>query len=454
MKTIFITISRGSLIRNFFRTGVIKNLLDNGVRVVVLSPNYSDKDVFLEFRHPNLFLEPLISPERIRFGSLMKEFLKGASFNTTIYALYRYRIVGLTPNKFFLIPRLLFFAPLRYVPEFKTIIRYIDFKLNPQKEHDYLFEKHHPDIVLSTTPHDGPDVGVLKSAKRFKVKTVSIPKSWDNLSKILFNVKTDYMLVWSPFMKDQAIKLQGYDENEVVVTGVPQFDYYANPENLISREEFCKRFSFDPQKKIILYASAGANCCNEIDYIRLIKRFIDDGKLKNTQVLVRPHVGYKNDVDRMREAGSFEGFYIYEGDNQTDKFRDNWDISESHLKNLFNSLYHADVCINAGSTITLDAMSCGTPVINLKFDINDNINFGSSIKRLYLSDYIWAIISADGTWLVNSEGEYLRALKEVLEDGVTEKPGTKNTISRFIYKIDGKSGKRISEFLIYNMNKI
>lgn len=447
-KIIFITISRGSLIRNFFRTGIVGKLLDENIKVVILSPNYDDHKLFEDFKHKNLLFEPLISPKKLKFEGLIREFLKGAAFNLTIYVLHRYKIVGRHPSRFLYLPRMIFFAPLRYVPGFKKFIRFIDFKINPQKEHDYLFKKHSPDLVFSTTPHEEADIGVLKSAKRMGIKKVSMPKSWDNLSKILFSVKTDYMLVWSRFMKDQAIKLQDYKENEIIITGIPQFDYYTNKENLLSREEFCKKLNFNPKKKIILHASAGANCCSEIDYVKLLKQYIDDGELKDVQVLARPHLGYKMDIERLKEAEKYTGFAVDKSDEQSAKFKDNWDVSKNHLKNLFNSLYHADVCINAASTMTLDAIACGTPVINIKFDVRDDIDFGLSVKRLYFSDYVDALVKTNGTWVANSKGEFLNALRDILEKGKKEKPGTKTLLDYFVYKVDGKSTERVADSLI------
>lgn len=447
-KTIFITISRGSLIRNFFHTGVVGMLLKSDIKVVVLTPDYSDEELFKEFIHENLLIEPLINSKKLKFEKILREFLRGAIFNRSIYVNYTYRIVGERPSKILYVPRMLFFAPLRYIPWFKKFIRSIDLKINPQKEHDYLFEKYKPDLVFATTPHDGADISVLKGAKRFSTKTVSMPKSWDNLSKILFNVKTDYMFVWSKFMKDQAIKFQDYKENEVIITGIPQFDYYFNKENLLSKEQFCRQFNFDPKKKIILYTSAGADVCNESDYVKLIKKYINEGKLENIQVLVRPHLGYKGDAIRFKEIEKYDNFVIDKSDKPNNKFKDNWDTSIGHLKNLFNSLHHADVCINAVSTMTLDATACNTPVINIKFDVIDTTDPELSAKRLYILDYVDAMVSIDGTWIAESEEEYLRLIKNILNDRQGEKTGTKKLLDNFIYKVDGKSSERVAHNLI------
>ena len=105
MKTIFITISRGSLIRNFFHSGMVSYLLDAGMRVVVLTPSYGDPALFKEYAHERLILEPLLKVKNIRFHELMLECFKGAVFNQTVHSQYLYRIVGTKrPNRLFYLP--------------------------------------------------------------------------------------------------------------------------------------------------------------------------------------------------------------------------------------------------------------------------------------------------------------------------------------------------------------
>lgn len=448
MKTIFITISRGSLIRNFFQTGVIKKILDRNFRVVVLTPHYNDPEIFKNYQHENLILEPLIVSRNIRLHRLMYEIFTGAVYNPTTKIRYRYSFCGKKPKTFLYLPRLVLFASLKFVPGFKKFIRFIDTKINPQKEHDYLFEKYNPDLLFITVAGDRTETGLIKAAKRFGVKTVCMPKSWDNLSKNLFYSKADYMIVWGEFMKKQAIKFQDYRPSEILITGVPQFGYYAHKENLLTREEFCRQFNFDPKGKIILYSSTGRSVPGEATYVDLIKKYIDEGKLKNTQVFIRPHLGWVDDAKKFSQIKEGNGFAIDRTDKQNLKFKDHWDISENHLKQLFNSLYHADVCINIASTMTLDASACGTPVININFDVEKGLSMDKSVKRLYISDYFKEVVDFAASWVAESEVEFLKALKDILENNQKREKQQKKFIEHFMYKIDGQAAERIVNNLI------
>ncbi len=450
MRTIFITLLRGSAIRNLLRTGVIDRLLHNGVRVVLLTPNFEDKELFKEFAHENLAFEPLRMSEK-RYYKILEEVMRGAVFNRTVHFLYRYTLAGQNPpNPLYYIPRMLFVAPLRFIPGFKRFIRFIDLKINPERDHDYLFEKYKPDLVFNTASRG--DEGVLKSAKRFGVPTVDMPKTWDNLSKILFNVKADRLLVWSPFMKNQAVRLQGYADDEVEITGVPQFDFYARKDGLMKREEFCEKIGANPEKKIILFSSTGGDMCDEAYFVETIRAYMDEGVIPDATILIRPHVGYKKDAERFSRVRFLRGVIIDTHDKQqSDKFKDNWDTRIDHVHHLVNSLYHADVVVNLASTMTLDATACGTPVINPRFNPPDTSRHYSA-TRLYGTDYVDAVRQTGAAWVPQNKEEYKQALYDILVLGKKRSREMQNVVDYFMYKNDGKSAERLADILLKILN--
>ena len=58
-KTIFITISRGSIAKNILHNDFYKILQDNNLRIIILSPAFKDADFIKEFGGENIFFEPL-----------------------------------------------------------------------------------------------------------------------------------------------------------------------------------------------------------------------------------------------------------------------------------------------------------------------------------------------------------------------------------------------------------
>lgn len=155
----------------------------------------------------------------------------------------------------------------------------------------------------------------------------------------------------------------------------------------------------------------------------------------------------------MRQFLPFEkysDFIVDKSDEQESALRDNWDISEEHLTHLSNSMRHADLVINIASTMILDAAACGTPSVNICFDVKKDVSPHRSVQRLLVSDYIKAVTNTGGTWLVRSEREFLSAVQTTLEIGCqsplfsTERG---KLISYILHKNDGGSAKRIADTL-------
>ena len=435
---------------NFFHSGVISRLLDAGLRIVVLTPNYKDPSLFSAYAQERLILEPLLSSPPSVTRRILQELMRAVIFNDTVKARFTYRIASDTdPSPWLYAPRMYLFPLFRFFPFARPLLRFLALMFDPQREHDHLFERYQPDLVFSTTPHDDADASVLKGARRFEVRTICMPKSWDNLSKILFSVKTDQMMVWGRYSKRIACRLQGYADTEVITTGAPQFDYYANPGYLIPRDDYCSSHSLDPNKPYILYGSSGADMCDEASFVELLKEYVYRSGRGNMQVLIRPHVGYKRDADQFARFENDKRFSLDRTERQDPRLRDNWDTSTYHLSNLFNSLKHAAVCINVASTLTIDSTLCGTPVINLRFDPDAKVDKKRrSVLRLFETGYIKDALSMGATWVVGSKKELFFALDEILH-----KPSSKNDerirlIEEFAFKNDGRSAERVADAII------
>jgi CDP-glycerol glycerophosphotransferase (TagB/SpsB family) len=175
------------------------------------------------------------------------------------------------------------------------------------------------------------------------------------------------------------------------------------------------------------------------------------GELAFANILVRPHLGYRGDADRFTTLEDEGKVVVDKSDKQNHKLRDHYDTSIDHVYNLFNSLYHADVCVNSASTLSLDAVACGTEVVNFNFDAGPVSRKNNSIKRLFVSDYVRELMDADGTWLVKNKKEFIDALKGILEKG--EQKDSKKMINTFMYKTEGKSAERITDVLIRIANQ-
>lgn len=446
MKNLFLVLSRGGLLRKFAESRVIHKLSDKGFRVVICTPPSPEQGQCAPLLGGlDIAFEPLRVARPTIVRRILQEFERAVIFNDTVKARFRYTIASKTdPSRLLVFPRLYLLPLTRFIPGMKRFLRFLGLVLDPQEGHEALFEKYRPAAVFSTTPHDESEAALLKSALRNKVPIVSMPKSWDNIPKILFPVKGKKLLVWGSYMKDEAVAFQDYAPAEIVETGAPEFDRYAHPERLWSREAFARRHGLDPDKKIILYGSGGADMTDEPRFIDVLDEYVRAHP--NTQVLIRPHAGYKDDTARYARFAGRAGIRIDKTIVQYHSPQSAWDASPERADNLYNSLHHADVCVNISSTLTIDATLCGAPVVNVDFDVDSGLDpKRRSVKRLFETSYTRAIMRTGATWRARSRTELFAALDETLAHRGARTKARETLIRQFAYKNDGGAADRIAD---------
>ena len=113
-------------------------------------------------------------------------------------------------------------------------------------------EKYKPDLVFCTTQRATQSISALLAARDLGIPTVAFVYSWDNVPKAMQVVETDYYFVWSDLMKEQVLQYYPFvKEEQVIVTGTPQFEPHYDASLLQTREVFFKGHSLDINKKYI-----------------------------------------------------------------------------------------------------------------------------------------------------------------------------------------------------------
>jgi hypothetical protein len=116
-------------------------------------------------------------------------------------------------------------------------------------------QEHKPDMVFCTTQRATQSISALLAARDLGIPTVAFVYSWDNVPKAMQVVETDYYFVWSDLMKAQVLQYYPFiKENQIIVTGTPQFEPHYNKELLVPKEVFFKEHGLDLEKKYICFS--------------------------------------------------------------------------------------------------------------------------------------------------------------------------------------------------------
>jgi CDP-glycerol glycerophosphotransferase (TagB/SpsB family) len=442
MKTIFITSFNPFISRNILETDVLKELRKKkDLRIVIFVPDYK-KDFFCrKFVSENIIIET-IKTLSIDRQDIIFRFLTGFIINTKRLRIRHLEL--LDKNKkivnFILSKFLIIFG---YLPFVKKIIQRIDFKTISKTKFESFFNNYKPDLVFSTDIFHNDDVHFLAEAKRRKIKTIGMVRSWDNITnKGLFRIKPDKLIVHNNAVKLEAIRYENILDNDIFVSGIPQFDYYFKDFIPSNRNDFFKRIGLDENKKTILVAPHGKRFHNtDWQLLDILKKELP----KEVQFIVRFP---PNDTIDLKNFESDSRFFIektgveFPGKN----FKDN-EVEFSDTKSLTDDLYHSDLVINYGSTISIDAVVFDKPVIIVAFDGYEKLPYIRSVIRFLDYNHVISILKTGFCKIAKRKEDLIKYIHMYLSDSSADSIGRKILIEEQIYNTDGNSGKRIANYI-------
>jgi hypothetical protein len=158
-----------------------------------------------------------------------------------------------------------------------------------------VLRSHRPDLVLVTplVEPGSPQSVFVRAARALGIPTGLCVYSWDNLTnKGLIHDDLDFVTVWNPPMKEEAVTLHKIPADRVIVTGAAAYDHWFSWRVRDTREVFCHRAGLRPDRPYLLYlCSSKFIAYNERPFVaRWIAQLrASSDVLRDVGVLVRPH---------------------------------------------------------------------------------------------------------------------------------------------------------------------
>ena len=304
------------------------------------------------------------------------------------------------------------------------------------------FDTYQPDVVFSTSVISNIDITLMKEARRRNIPTVSMPKGWDNVTRNYYRFVPDYFLVQNEILRENMAVHQDFPKENIFVIGFPQFDWYARPDVLESREEHLATLGLDPEKPYIFFASEGVWADRDHEIAEQIYSWIESGVFTQpVQLLVRPH--FTNVKD-----GHFESFkgrehaVLDESFEVSELFLDNWDPKVSETISLANTLKHAAMLVTIVSTINLDAACYDKPLVNFLYGAKYRGDKDIS-AYLFDSNHMQWVADTKALRYAHSPEELKKHIQFYLDGNDAEKEGRQKLREQLCYKVDGKSSERM-----------
>ena len=144
-------------------------------------------------------------------------------------------------------------------------------KLIPtSKNIDNYLRKSSPDLIIISPANMRfcEQTDYIKSAKSYQLRQVVPVLSWDNLStKGIFHTKPDLLIAWNNSHKLDALKIHGFEEDKIKISGSPFFDKWLNPDLREEPEIFKSRIGINKDDEYILYLGSSANIARDETWI-------------------------------------------------------------------------------------------------------------------------------------------------------------------------------------------
>lgn len=140
----------------------------------------------------------------------------------------------------------------------KLLDKYINYFERKTKYYTYcknVLQVEKPSIIFCTSQRHVQSIAPLLAAKDLEIPTASFIFSWDNIPKATMVVETDFYFVWSEHMKAELIFYHpNIRENQIIVTGTPQFEIHFEKNSLMPRSDFFEKYSLDIDKRYICFS--------------------------------------------------------------------------------------------------------------------------------------------------------------------------------------------------------
>lgn len=274
-------------------------------------------------------------------------------------------------------------------------------------------EKDAPDFVFNTTQRLTSTIAPMLAAQDLNIPTGTFIYSWDNLPKGGGLVcPANNVFVWSDYMKEEMAKYYpSFPNDNVYVTGTPQFISYFDKHRLTKREEFCSQYGLDPLKKFICF-SGDDYTTSPYDqyYLRDLAEVVR--KKENHHIILRKcpvdnSDRYNDVVDNYKDV-------ITEINPLWDSIGEGWQAkmaTNEDLSLLVNTVTHCEAVINVGSTMAFDFAIYNKPAIYINYNTQECDTSVWDIKNIYKYIHFRTMDSLDPVYWINSIGEIEPVLK-------------------------------------------
>jgi hypothetical protein len=280
-----------------------------------------------------------------------------------------------------------------------------------------------PSIVFCTNQRPVLALAPLLAAQELGIPTATFIYSWDNLPKATMVVETDYYFVWSEHMKKELLSYYPcIQENQIFVTGTPQFEPHFNLDKIVSKEHFFQTHKLDSNKKYICYSGDDITSCPDdpqylSDVATAVRQLNRDGNSLGI-IFRRCPVDFSNRFDEVLEKNKDVITPIVP---KWEQIGEGWNTvlpTQADLDLQINTIYHTEMVINLGSSMVFDYVTHKKPCAFVNYDVKNKVLQDWSVSKIYNFVHFRSMPNKNSVIWLNSPDEIADEIKSGLNNSV------------------------------------
>ncbi len=315
-----------------------------------------------------------------------------------------------------------------------------------------------PDLVVSTYPVSAFESTCLLEAQSLGIRTVGHLLSWDNITcKGRFIAPPDYYVSWGPIMTEELREHYQVSDTRIFECGVPHFDAHLQ---LVDRQQLGTILQAQGLRPDCPYLFLGMSspvfAPHEIDIVEHLAGQVEAGEYgSDMQLVIRPHpqnvTGFMADLnwlprlERLRSARVAVNLPLL-ADGQLA-----WNMEQSDLGILVNLLAGCTLCMNSGSTLSIDALMHQKPVVLTFFDADEKLPWWKSARRIEEFPHYQKLLATKGVEPVRSYSEMTQTIHALLAAPDRRQEDRVRALRRECGTTDGMSAARVADALLQIM---
>ncbi|RKE85548.1 hypothetical protein [Rhizobium sp. AG855] len=263
------------------------------------------------------------------------------------------------------------------------------------------------------------DYGLVAEANRRGIPMLTLASSWDNFTtKGYFPFPTKGTVVWNEQMREELLALFDVEPDKIVVAGYPRARLLQERVRDTDPETYLSSIGIDGYKRFVLYSASYGELTRapghpiplEYEGILSICAALEPTLPEDVCILIRLHP-FSNEKDRALFATLPRCHVFVPG--RADKYveRVMGIADEEHLA---TQLARAEAIVSLASTVSIDALCLRKAIINVDFDVVEDVPLKWSSRRFYQFNHFRDLLRTARLPLAKSIEEVVQFVHECL----------------------------------------